>query len=219
MLLSHHRGAYYDFAGMLIAVEGPSTSGKGTLIAGLEAALAQRGIEAHDVFAHALGIDGAEARLKEFVANAQFEIDPVEELLLYGARMAARMRLALALDRADNVVLLDRHQASLMVLTHHVRGLDAALVEQIAAVASRGGEVRGTLFLDVDERGWRERGGEARYGRKQVAGVEFFAKTRRAFAATFEAERRPKLWIDTAAANADECVGAALAFIMELRET
>ena len=202
---------------MLIAVEGPSTSGKGTLIAGLEAALAKHGIEVHDAFTRAMMLDGAEARLKQLVATADFEIDPVEELLLYGARMAARMRLALELDRASNVVLLDRHEVSLMVLAHHVRGLDAGIVEQIANVATRGANVGGTLYLDVGERGWIERGGEARYGRSQVSGMEFFAKTRRAFAARYETERRPKLWIDTVHLSPAECVDAALAFILELR--
>lgn len=201
---------------MLIAFEGPATSGKSTLIAAVERALRREGIQACDAGVRSRP-DGLDASLKELMCRGELVLDPVEELLLYGARLAARTRAAVDLAREGHLVLLDRHAVSLAVVAGHARGLDAGLVSRVIAAATRDVRADATIFLDVSEEQWRARGGPERHARSAVSGVEFFRATRSGFRDAYAAAPPPKLWLDSTELEPAVRCAAALTLITRLR--
>ena len=140
---------------MFITLEGIDRSGKSTqarLLADALGALLLR---------EPGGTDAGE-RIRELLADPGVELDPVGELLLFGAARAelVRQEIRPALDAGRDVVC-DRFTDSTLAYQGAARGLGTERVEQLNRLATGGLEPDVTLLLRVDPQAAAEREGEA----------------------------------------------------------
>ena len=143
---------------MIVVFEGPSYAGKSSIREATGALLRQRNVPVAEI-CHGGTLGGS---LRSLMMEREQVLDPIEKLLLYGARLAsntAEVQRALSLA-PTSVVLLDRYVISLVVLAHHVLGLPRELVERVSRIASRDLSVDVTVFLDISHREHALRGGK-----------------------------------------------------------
>jgi len=162
--------------GRFITLEGIEGAGKSTVAKALAAGLERRGIEV--VLTREPGGTPLAERVRELVlARGDEAVDPVAELLLMlGARalhLANLIRPALAGGRW---VVCDRFTDATRAYQGAGRGLDATLIETLAAAVQRGLEPDRTLLLDVPVEV-----GLARAQRRAHGGDRFEDETRRFF--------------------------------------
>ncbi len=195
-------------AGRLITVEGIDGAGKTTLVAGLAAALAERGRPAV-VLREPGGVELAE-RIRALVKDPALDVDARAEALLYAAARAQLVARALLprLQRGE-WLLLDRFVDSSLAYQGAGRELGVEAVRDLNAFATSGLIPDRTLLLRLDpvEAVARQAGrGEGRDRLEREAGG-FFAAVAAAYDALAEAEPQRIAVID--AAEAPEAVLAA----------
>jgi len=135
--------------GRFITLEGIEGAGKSTVAKALAAELGRHGIDV--VLTREPGGTPLAERVRELVlARGTESVDPVAELLLMMAarslHLANLIRPALA---RGSWVICDRFTDATRAYQGAGRGLDATLIETLAAAVQRGLEPDRTLLLDV----------------------------------------------------------------------
>jgi dTMP kinase len=135
--------------GRLITIEGLDGAGKSTLAAGLHAALAARGIDAH-LLREPGGVEIAE-RLRELVKDPNLNIGARAEALLYAAARAQLVDEAVRPRLSEGAwVLLDRFVDSSLAYQGAGRSLGIAAIREINDFATGGLVPDRTLLLLID---------------------------------------------------------------------
>jgi dTMP kinase len=135
--------------GRLITIEGIDGAGKTTLATGLEAALADRGIDVR-LLREPGGVVAAE-RVRDLVKDPDLQIGARAEALLYAAARAQLVEEAIMpLLERGSWVLLDRFVDSSLAYQGAGRALGIDAVGAINAFATQGLRPDRTLLLTVD---------------------------------------------------------------------
>jgi len=134
---------------VLVTIEGIDGAGKTTLATALAAALRERGVDA-EALREPGGVELSE-RIRALVKDADLEVDPRAEALLYAAARAQLVaeRVRPALD-AGRWVLLDRFVDSSLAYQGAGRGLGVEAVRAINDFGTGGLVPDRTLLLRVD---------------------------------------------------------------------
>jgi dTMP kinase len=134
--------------GTFITFEGIDASGKSTQLRRLASVLRLRGLDV--VETREPGGTPLGARLRAALLDAQEQVDPLAELLLYAADRAqhvrALLRPALA---AGRVILSDRYADATLAYQGAGRGFEPALVAEVVALATGGLQPDLTLLFDL----------------------------------------------------------------------
>jgi dTMP kinase len=203
--------------GRFITLEGIEGAGKSTVAKALAAELERRGIEV--VLTREPGGTPLAERLRELVLARGSEcVDPVAELLLMLAARSLHLtnliRPALA---AGHWVICDRFTDATRAYQGAGRGIDASLIETLAAAVQRGLEPDRTLLLDLPVEV-----GLARTHQRAHGGDRFEDETRRFFervrAGYLELARRApaRCRVIDARADAPAVVAAALGALSDI---
>jgi dTMP kinase len=202
--------------GRLITVEGLDGAGKSTLVAGLAAALAERGRPVH-ALREPGGVELSE-RIRELVRDPAHRTDPRAEALLFAAAraqlVAERLEPLLA---AGEWVLLDRFVDSSLAYQGAGRGLGVEAVRAINAFATGGLMPDRTILLRIEASDGLARtsgraGGADRLEREDAS---FFTATGAAYDALAAAEPERFAVVD-AAGPPDAVLREALAALQPL---
>lgn len=202
--------------GRLITIEGLDGAGKTTLAAGLEQALASRGLEV--VRLREPGGVRASERVRELVKDPGLRIGPRAEALLYAAARAQLVEEALEpLLEAGKWVLLDRFVDSSLAYQGGGRELGVDQVRSINAFATAGLRPDRTLLLEIDPQlgRSRSRARDEPLDRLEAERDEFFERIRATYDELAEAEPDRITRID-AGAPADQVLDSALAALSDL---
>ncbi|HEY1403342.1 MAG TPA: dTMP kinase [Pyrinomonadaceae bacterium] len=144
--------------GAFITFEGIDGSGKSTQVRMLASVLRLRGMDV--VQTREPGGTPLGARLREALLDAQEQVDPLAELLLYAADRAQHVRVMLrpALE-VGRIVLSDRYADATVAYQGAGRGFEPSLVTEVVALATGGLKPDLTLLFDlsVAESGERSR--------------------------------------------------------------
>jgi dTMP kinase len=134
--------------GAFITFEGIDGSGKSTQVRMLASVLRLRGMDV--VQTREPGGTPLGARLREALLDAQEQVDPLAELLLYAADRAQHVRVLLnpALA-AGRIVLSDRYADATVAYQGAGRGFEPSLVTQVVALATGGLKPDLTLLFDL----------------------------------------------------------------------
>lgn len=203
--------------GRFITLEGIEGAGKSTVAKALAAELERRGIEV--VLTREPGGTPLAERVRELVlARGSESVDPVAELLLMLAARSLHLtnliRPALA---AGRWVICDRFTDATRAYQGAGRGLDATLIDTLAAAVQRGLEPDRTLLLDVPVEV-----GLARARQRAHGGDRFEDETRRFFervrAGYLELARRApaRCRVIDASRDAPAVVAAALGALSDI---
>jgi dTMP kinase len=178
---------------VFVTLEGIDRSGKTT-----QAALLRDALGPDTLLLREPGGTEAGERVRELLKDAELELDPRAELLLFCAARAELCASVIrpALDAGRNVIC-DRFVDSTAAYQGAARGLGVELVEGLNEVATEGCKPDVTLLLRVDPAGAEARGqqrlaagGEDGSDRFEGEGIDF----QRAVAAAYDdlAERHPE---------------------------
>jgi dTMP kinase len=134
--------------GAFITFEGIDGSGKSTQVRMLSSVLRLRSMNVMQT--REPGGTPLGTRLREALLDAQEQVDPLAELLLYAADRAQHVRVLLnpALA-AGRVVLSDRYADATVAYQGAGRGFEPALVTQVVALATGGLKPDLTLLFDL----------------------------------------------------------------------
>jgi dTMP kinase len=196
---------------VLITVEGLDGAGKTTLVAGLSAALAERG-EHVLVLREPGGVEVSE-RIRELLKDPALAIDPRAEALLYAAARAqlVAQELRPLLD-SGATVLLDRFVDSSLAYQGAGRGLGVEAIRQLNAFGTGGLTPDRTLLLRIDPADGLGRIADRPADRLEQEDVAFFATIAAAYDALAAAEPERFAVID-AAQPPESVLAAALAAV------
>jgi dTMP kinase len=194
---------------VLITVEGLDGAGKSTLVAGLSAALAERG-DRVVVLREPGGVEVSE-RIRELLKDPALEIDPRAEALLYAAARAqlVAQELRPLLD-SGATVLLDRFVDSSLAYQGAGRGLGVEEIRRLNAFGTGGLVPDRTLLLRIDPSDGLGRIADRPADRLEQEDVAFFAAIAAAYDALAAAEPDRFAIID-AAQSPESVLAAALA--------
>jgi dTMP kinase len=182
---------------VLITVEGLDGAGKTTLVAGLSAALAERGRRVL-VLREPGGVEVSE-RIRELLKDPELSIDPRAEALLYAAARAQLVAEELRpLLEAGNWVLLDRFVDSSLAYQGAGRGLGVEEIRAINTFATGGLKPDRTLLLRIDPERGLSRIGDRPPDRLEKEDVAFFAAIAAAYDALAASEPDRIVIIDAA---------------------
>jgi dTMP kinase len=134
--------------GAFITFEGIDGSGKSTQLRMLASVLRLRGMDV--VQTREPGGTPLGARLREALLDAQEQVDPLAELLLYAADRAQHVRALLLPALAEGrIVLSDRYADATVAYQGAGRGFDPSLVAEVVALATGGLKPNLTLLFDL----------------------------------------------------------------------
>jgi dTMP kinase len=134
--------------GAFITFEGIDGSGKSTQVRMLASVLRLRGMDV--VQTREPGGTPLGARLREALLDAQEQVDPLAELLLYAADRAQHVRVLLSPAlAAGRVVLSDRYADATVAYQGAGRGFEPSLVNEVIALATGGLKPDLTLLFDL----------------------------------------------------------------------
>jgi dTMP kinase len=134
--------------GAFITFEGIDGSGKSTQVRLLSSVLRLRGMNVMQT--REPGGTPLGARLREALLDAQEQVDPLAELLLYAADRAQHVRaLLLPALAAGRVVLSDRYADATVAYQGAGRGFEPSLVDEVVALATGGLKPDLTLLFDL----------------------------------------------------------------------
>jgi dTMP kinase len=134
--------------GAFITFEGIDGSGKSTQVRMLSSVLRLRGMDV--VQTREPGGTPLGARLREALLDAQEQVDPLAELLLYAADRAQHVRaLLLPALAAGRVVLSDRYADATVAYQGAGRGFEPSLVTEVVGLATGGLKPDLTLLFDL----------------------------------------------------------------------
>jgi dTMP kinase len=152
---------------MFVSLEGIDGSGKST-----QAKLLAEALGGGTALVREPGGTAAAEKVRELLADADLELDPMAELFLFCAARADLVRRVIrpALEAGSDVVA-DRFSDSSAAYQGGGRGLGIDLAERISEVATEGHKPDLTLLLWIDpELAARRHGGEDRF---EAAGLDF----------------------------------------------
>jgi dTMP kinase len=134
--------------GAFITFEGIDGSGKSTQVRMLSSVLRLRGMDV--VQTREPGGTPLGSRLREALLDAQEQVDPLAELLLYAADRAQHVRaLLLPALAAGRVVLSDRYADATVAYQGAGRGFEPSLVDEVIGLATGGLKPDLTLLFDL----------------------------------------------------------------------
>ena len=135
-------------AGAFITFEGIDGSGKSTQLRLLASRLRLRGLEV--VTTREPGGTNLGKRLREAVLDAQEQVDPLAELLIYAADRAQHVRTLLrpALE-TSHIVLSDRYSDATVAYQGAGRGFPPKLIAEVVELATGGLKPDLTLIFDL----------------------------------------------------------------------
>ncbi|HEX8137807.1 MAG TPA: dTMP kinase [Pyrinomonadaceae bacterium] len=172
-------------AGAFITFEGIDGSGKSTQMRMLASVLRLRGFEV--VTTREPGGTPLGKRLRMALLDAQAEVDPLAELLLYAADRAQHVRTLLrpALE-TSHIVLSDRYADATVAYQGAGRGFTKELIAEVVSLATGGLQPDLTLIFDVSvaeslSRTRRRETSEQGKDRLDSEDVEFHARVREAY--------------------------------------
>ena len=172
-------------AGAFITFEGIDGSGKSTQLRMLASVLRLRGFEV--VTTREPGGTPLGKRLRTALLDAQAEVDPLAELLLYAADRAQHVRKLLqpALE-TGYLVLSDRYADATVAYQGAGRGFTRELIEEVVELATGGLKPDLTLIFDVSVaecliRTHRRQTSEHGKDRLDAEDMEFYARVREAY--------------------------------------
>jgi len=172
-------------AGAFITFEGIDGSGKSTQMRMLASVLRMRGYEV--VTTREPGGTPLGKRLRTALLDAQAEVDPLAELLLYAADRAQHVRRLLrpALE-TGYIVLSDRYADATVAYQGAGRGFTPELIEEVVELATGGLKPELTLIFDVSvaeclTRTRRREMTEQGKDRLDAEDVEFYVRVREAY--------------------------------------
>jgi dTMP kinase len=153
---------------VFITLEGIDRSGKTT-----QAELLFRALGPDTLLVREPGGTAAAERIRELLADPELELDPMGELLLFGAARADLVTRVIrpAVDAGRDVVC-DRFADSTLAYQGVARGLGAERVEELNRLATGGLEPDLTVLLRIDPEPAAQRGGLGG-DRFEGEGVEF----------------------------------------------
>ena len=194
---------------MLITVEGLDGAGKSTLVAGLSAALAERG-DRVVVLREPGGVEVSE-RIRELLKDPALEIDPRAEALLYAAARAqlVAQELRPLLD-SGATVLLDRFVDSSLAYQGAGRGLGVEEIRALNAFGTGGLTPDRTLLLRIDPSAGLGRIADRPADRLEQEDVAFFEAIAAAYDA-LAAEEPERIAVIDASQSAEDVLSDALA--------
>ncbi len=134
--------------GAFITFEGIDGSGKSTQLRMLASVLRLRGMDV--VQTREPGGTPLGARLREVLLEADEQVDPLAELLLFAADRAQHVRaLVQPALQSGRVVLSDRYADATVAYQGAGRGFSAAFVEEVVTLATGGLMPDLTLVIDL----------------------------------------------------------------------
>ena len=173
-------------AGAFITFEGIDGSGKSTQLRMLASVLRLRGLDV--VTTREPGGTSLGKRLRAALLDAQEQVDPLAELLLYAADRAQHVRTLLRPALAtDHVVLSDRYADATIAYQGAGRGFSSELIAQVVTLATRGLQPDLTLIFDlpvatgIERTGRRTHEGVAASDRLDAESAEFHTRVREAY--------------------------------------
>ena len=172
--------------GAFITFEGIDGSGKSTQVRMLASVLRLRGMDVLQT--REPGGTPLGARLREALLDAQEQVDPLAELLLYAADRAQHVRAQLLPALAEGrIVLSDRYADATVAYQGAGRGFEPSLVAEVIALATGGLKPDLTLLFDLSvaescERSHNRTGSEKRSGdRLELENELFHSRVRDAY--------------------------------------
>lgn len=174
-------------AGTFITFEGIDGSGKSTQLRLLANFLGSQGCEV--LVTREPGGTPVGLRLRAALLDAQEQVDPLTELLVFAADRAQHVRRVLrpALE-AGEIVLSDRYADATIAYQGSGRGFSPELISEIVALATEGLKPDLTLLFDlsVEESGARTRRRSEKYSKDQgdrldTETTEFHTRVREAY--------------------------------------
>jgi dTMP kinase len=200
----------------MITIEGLDGTGKTTLAAGLERALAAR-VGAVELLREPGGVVASE-RIRELVKDPTVLLGDRAETLLYAAARAQLVsERVIPLLEEGTWIVLDRFVDSSLAYQGAGRALGIEAVRAINLFATSGLEADRTLLLRLDPAAARARAqarGEAP-DRLELEDEEFFARIAAGYEALARAEPK-RLRVLDAAQSPEEVLTAALAAVGDL---
>jgi dTMP kinase len=187
-------------AGAFITFEGIDGSGKSTQMRLLASVLRLRGFEV--VTTREPGGTPLGKRLRMALLDAQAEVDPLAELLLYAADRAQHVRTLLKPALAtSHIILSDRYADATVAYQGAGRGFTKELIAEVVALATGGLKPDLTLIFDVSvaeslSRTRRRENSEQGKDRLDSEDVEFHARVRDAYLEIAAAEQERVRVID-----------------------
>jgi dTMP kinase len=203
-------------AGRLVTIEGLDGAGKTTLAVALEAALADRGVDAV-LLREPGGVELSE-RLRGLVKDPELRIGGPAEALLYAAARAQLVEERVRpLLEAGHWVLLDRFVDSSLAYQGAARGLGIDRVRALNLIATGDLVPDRTLLLALDPAAGRARlaGRNDEPDRIEAEDAEFFGRVARAYEQLAREEHERMRVIDAGLPAAD-VLAAALAELEDL---
>lgn len=172
-------------AGTFITFEGIDGSGKSTQMRLLASVLRLRGLEV--VTTREPGGTQLGNRLRAALLDAQEQVDPLAELLVFAADRAQHVRTLLrpALE-SNHIVLSDRYADATVAYQGAGRGFPPELIAEIVALATGGLKPDMTLIFDLSvaeciARTGRRADGRQREDRLDAEDAEFYTRVRNAY--------------------------------------
>src|SRR5438105_2920013 len=192
-------------AGLFITFEGIDGCGKSTQLRLLASELRVRGLQV--VTTREPGGTTLGQRLRAALLDAQEQVDPLAELLVFAADRAQHVRRHLrpALE-TNHVVLSDRYADSTMAFQGAGRGFDQKLISEIIQLATGGLKPDLTLLFDLPvaecvARTRRRHEGKNKGDRIDAEDIEFHTRVRDAYLRIAAAEPERVHLIDASGAS------------------
>lgn len=191
-------------AGAFITFEGIDGSGKSTQLRLIASVLRLQGLEV--VTTREPGGTTLGQRLRAALLDAQEQVDPLAELLVFAADRAQHVRRQLrpAIE-SNHVVLSDRYADSTVAFQGAGRGFDEKLISQIVQLATQGLKPDLTLLFDLPvaeciARTRRRHEVKNKRDRIDVEDIEFHTRVRDAYLRIAAAEPERVRLIDASGA-------------------
>lgn len=172
-------------AGAFITFEGIDGCGKSTQLRLLASELRLRGLEV--VSTREPGGTRFGERLREVLLDAQEQVDPMAELLVFAADRAQHVRALVSPALSfDHIVLSDRYADATVAYQGAGRGFPAEVITQVVGLATGGLQPDLTLVFDLEVEESRRRAHARAHAvrspdRLDLEDVAFHARVREAY--------------------------------------
>lgn len=178
--------------GAFLTFEGIDGCGKSTQLRLLASELRIRGFEV--ITTREPGGTPFGNRLREVLLDAEEQVDPLAELLMFAADRAQHVRALVrpALE-AGQIILSDRYADATVAYQGAGRGFSSRTIQQVVKLATDGLKPDLTLFFDLPVTEslmrTRQRHGEGvKVDRLDIEDVEFYTRVRKAYLEIAQAE-------------------------------
>ena len=186
--------------GAFLTFEGIDGCGKSTQLRLLASELRIRGFEV--ITTREPGGTSFGNRLREVLLDAEEQVDPLAELLIFAADRAQHVRaLVRPAIESGHIILSDRYADATVAYQGAGRGFNSRTIQQVVKLATDGLKPDLTLFFDLSVAEslmrTRQRHDEgAKADRLDIEDVEFYTRVRKAYLDIAEAEPKRVRIID-----------------------